>query len=247
MPAQHGHFDKNGFRLRGVDSSRLDSFSDIVFGFALTIIVVSQVVPRTYDQLQTTLLGFFPFAICFLIFVTLWLAHYRFFRRYGLHDTATISINLILLFTVLFYVYPLKFLFTFAAGHTPPGVFTTPYQERDLVIVYGAGFAAIYYCLAALYANAWRQRVQLHLNPLETTLTSSEFWNYLGLGSVGVVCCLLAWLLPLRMTGHAYYGFFLCLVWGRTHGSVSRRHIREAKARTRPEDLTASPHATESA
>jgi hypothetical protein len=36
--------------------------------------------------------------------------HYYFFRYYGLEDITTIVLNTLLLFLVLFYVYPLKFL-----------------------------------------------------------------------------------------------------------------------------------------
>ena len=126
------------------------------------------------------------------LFIFIWLAHYNFFRRYGLHDTATMWINFALLFTVLLYIYPLKFLFTFAAGKTAPGVFSNPYQQRDLVIIYGAGFAAVQLCFAALYGNAWRKRDALRLSPLETTLTLVNFWNYIGIASVGLICCLIA-------------------------------------------------------
>ena len=39
-----------------------------------------------------------------------WGRHYYFFRYYGLEDITTIVLNTLLLFLVLFYVYPLKFL-----------------------------------------------------------------------------------------------------------------------------------------
>lgn len=45
----------------------------------------------------------------------IWLKHYRFFRRFGLYNTTTIWINAALLFVILFYVYPLKFLYTLSA------------------------------------------------------------------------------------------------------------------------------------
>lgn len=241
MPAPHEPLDKQGFRLRGLSSTRIDSFSDIVFGFALTLIVVSSAVPHTFDQLRTILLGFYPFAICFALFIFIWRAHYNFFRRYGLHDSTTMWINFALLFTVLVYIYPLKFLFTFAAGNTAPGVFTSPYQQRELVIVYGAGFAAVQLCFAALYGNAWRKRQPLHLSPLETTLTLSNFWNYIAIASIGLICCLIASLLPPSRAGDAYYGFFLLIVWGRTHAFISKRRIHAARARTAPEDLETLP------
>jgi uncharacterized membrane protein len=245
MQASHQPKSYQGFRLRGKTGSRVDNFSDIVFGFALTLIVVSSAVPHTFNELRTILLGFIPFAICFGLFIFIWLAHFNFFRRYGLHDTATIWINFALLFTVLLYIYPLKFLFSFAAGHTAPGVFSDLYQERDLVIIYGAGFAAVQLLFAALYGNAWRKRQPLRLSPLETTLTVIKFWNYVGIAVVGLLCCLLARLLPLERAGEAYYCFFLLLFWGRAQALVSSRRIRVARARTPPQDLEPLPRDTE--
>lgn len=43
--------------------------------------------------------------------VWIWFEQHKFFRRYGLQDGTTVTLNVILLFVVLFYVYPLKFLF----------------------------------------------------------------------------------------------------------------------------------------
>ena len=227
---------KDGFRLRGVALSRIDGFSDVVFGFALTLLVVSTEVPHTYDEFHTVLLGFFPFAICFLLFFTIWHTHYTFFRHYGLHDGGTIWINCLLLFTVLLYVYPLKFLFTLAAfvpdaryrGH----VFTGDWQVRELVIVYGAGFAAIYLLFAALYLNAWRQRRALDLNAVEETLTKMSAWTFVGLGGIGLFCCLIATLLPPLQAPNACFGFLLAGVWGGFMGSLTRRRLKKLRPST---------------
>ena len=91
----------DGFRLRGTEMSRIDGFSDVVFGFALTLLVVSLEVPKSYTELHELMRGFLPFAINFSLLVTVWYAHYTFFRRYGLHDTGTIALNAMLLFVVL--------------------------------------------------------------------------------------------------------------------------------------------------
>jgi hypothetical protein len=247
MEALHEHIAKDGFRLRGTAMSRIDGFSDVVFGFALTLIVVSLEVPHTYDELHKILLGFVPFAICFVFFIMVWWAHFRFFRRYGLHDIGTILINCALLFTVLFYVYPMKFLFTIVGGqftgHASPDVFTSALQIRELVIVYGAGFAAIYFCFAALYWNAWRQRARLHLSPLETMLTFTYIWDDFGQGCIGLICCLVARLLPPERAGNACLLFFLIGVWKTIHGYVASKHIKKARARTSAKDQLPLTHA----
>jgi uncharacterized membrane protein len=246
MQVLNDHIAKDGFRLRGTHMSRIDGFSDVVFGFALTLLVVSLEVPRTYDEFHAAIVGFLPFAVCFFFLILIWQAHFRFFRRYGLHDRATIWINCALLFAVLFYVYPLKFLFAAAAGrHVAGEVFTKPYQPREMMIVYGLGFAAIYFCLSALYFNAWRLREGLRLNPLEVTLTLASAGNVLGIGCIGVLCAIIARLLPPQDAGEAGWFFFLIAIWSTGNGFIAGRYIRRARARTPSEDLLASPHASE--
>ncbi len=101
-----------GFRHRGHHHvSRIESFSDAIFAFALTLLVVSLSVPRTFDELLATMAGFPAFAVSFALLAQIWYYQYLFFRRYGLTDRTTIVLNIALLFFVVFYTYPLKFLF----------------------------------------------------------------------------------------------------------------------------------------
>ncbi len=236
---QHPHVEKDGFRLRGHEMARIDAFSDVVFGFALTLLVVSLEVPKTFAELQVSLRGFVPFAICFTFLMLVWHAHYRFFRRFGTHDSGTIVINAALLFVILFYVYPLKFLFTVfsnwvmgIAGNS----FDDLRQVRELMLLYGLGFTAIYLLLAALYWNGLRQRAALGLNPLEIVLTRSYIGRMAGTALVGIVSCILALAVPERWAGIAAGWTYLLispvhlLVRRITRGNLQRERASAALA-----------------
>lgn len=97
--------------LRGREVSRIEGFSDAVFGFALTLLVVSLEVPDTIEGLKQILRGFIPFAATFALMCWIWFEHYAFFRKFDAEDPLTILLNCVLLFLVLFFVYPLKFVF----------------------------------------------------------------------------------------------------------------------------------------
>src|SRR5215475_9318067 len=109
MQRQH----EEGFRWRGGEIARIEGLSDAVFAFAVTLLVVSLEVPKTFHELVAIMRGFVAFAICFALLMQVWHEQYRFFRRYNLQDSVSTVLNCVLLFLVLFYVYPLKFLFTF--------------------------------------------------------------------------------------------------------------------------------------
>ena len=209
-PNHEVHVDSDGFRLLGTGFSRLDAFSDVVFGFALTLLVVSLEVPRSYTELHHLLRGFFPFAFSFLLLMLVWYGHFRLFQRFGMHDPATIWLNGLLLFTVLFFVYPLKFLFLSAIGSVE---FGNAYQVRELVVLYSLGLSAIYFLFALLYANAARQHAVFGLNNTERKLTRLAAWEEMGVGMIGLLVCGIAVLLPPQLSPHACWAFMLIGLW----------------------------------
>jgi Endosomal/lysosomal potassium channel TMEM175 len=163
--------ERRVFRLRGHEVSRLEAFSDAVFGFAATLLVVSLEVPQTYPELMQSLRGFVGFGLSFTVLLMMWVAHNGFFRRYGLQDGWTVAINSLLLFLVLFYVYPLKFLFTSLVdrflGIESEGGIRSVAELRSVMLIYGLGFVAVFVCLVLLYLHAWRRRDELELDELE--------------------------------------------------------------------------------
>lgn len=173
------------FRLRGREVSRVEAFSDVVFGFALTLIVVSLEVPTTFEELMRTMRGFPAFAICFAILTWVWHVHHTFFRRYALNDEITIALNTVLLFVVLFYTYPLKFMFSVVTGQLRGN-----YGGGPLMIIYGVGFAGIFAVFLAMYAHAWRKREELELNDVERYDTRTSMIMYASYVAIGLLSAL---------------------------------------------------------
>lgn len=168
------------FRWRGHEVSRIEGLSDAVFGFAITLLVVSLEVPKTFNELAETMHGFGAFLISFMLLFAVWFNQYKFFRRYGLRDTTTVILNAALLFVVLFYVYPLKFLFSFltdrfTGGHMEvrlPNGNVVPMIENDsqfasLMIIFNLGYLAVFGVFVLLFGHAYRKRQELELNDLE--------------------------------------------------------------------------------
>jgi hypothetical protein len=167
----------DGFRWRSREIARIEGFSDACFGFAVTLLIISLEVPRTSTELFAAMHGFVAFLATFSMLASIWYGQFLYFRRYGLEDRITVILNLVLVFTVLFFVYPLKFFFnTMVAYRGHPVMIATahglepailPAHKPLLLIIFGIGFAAVFLVFLLLYGHAYRRRESLGLNDLE--------------------------------------------------------------------------------
>lgn len=217
--------------------SRLEAFSDAVFAFALALLVVSAESPGSYAQLVDRMVGGVSFACCFALLVWIWYEHNAFFRRYGLQDGVTIVLNSALLFVVLLYVYPLKFMFDSLFGRFLPRLQPVePMQLWELAnaaAIYSSGFIVIFVLFAVLYRRALSRREEIGLSEIEAFDARTNIAHHLISAGVGVLSLAMATVGPLELAPIAPSAYFLMGPAHFTYGMVSgkkRRLLEERMA-----------------
>lgn len=189
------------FRWRGGAVSRIEALSDGVFALALAFLITSIPIPRTYPELLHGLRHLPALGACFAMLMLLWYAHHLFFRRFGLEDAVTVSLNAVFLFLVLAYVFPLRFLasllfYLFTDGALSPpadGPYVQEGQGRWLMPFYSGGVVAVFGMLWLLHHHAWRRRKELELDAIEEHLTRAALGSHalsLGIGAISLAIAL---------------------------------------------------------
>lgn len=202
---ENARYTENHFKLRGKDHTRIEGLSDGVFAIAIALLLISSDIPETFDELMYFMYDFVPFGATITLLMLLWYEHYTFFIRYGLKDANTVTINTILLFLILFYVYPLKFLFKtlftlFSALFTQDRekfdrLFTEtilPEDTATLMIIYGLGAASIFITFILLYTYALRKKDSLGLSEYEIFQTRSSIYSNIIMASIPIGSALIA-------------------------------------------------------
>lgn len=238
---------KTGFRWRGHEVSRIEGLADAVFGFAITLLVISLEVPQTFDDLLVMMKGLGAFAISFMMLFIVWFNHYRFFRRYGLQDSFTVWLNALLLFVVLFYVYPLKFLFTwlvsmFTGGggmaRLPDGTMTKmvePAESYRLMIIFGIGYVAVFFIFVLLHLHAYRKRDELELNELERFDTRHDLRENIINVLIGLLSIAVAAIGGPRYAGLAGLTYMLLGPTMAVHGFIMGAQRQKLERSVQPE------------
>ncbi|MCA1751262.1 MAG: DUF1211 domain-containing protein [Flavobacteriales bacterium] len=196
---QQKQISGQGFRYRGLDPSRLENLTDAVFAFSITLLVIASEVPKTFLELQASMYSFIGFIFCIMLLLGLWNNHSNFFMHYGMRDTFTKMLNFPFLFLLLFYIYPLKYLFSYVGT----GIYVkiklllgdnsealrmavaeiqqsnmNEAQWQDLTIRFGLGLFFLYLLLCIMHVNALKKREALDLNALEIYETRTFIQAY---------------------------------------------------------------------
>ena len=195
---------KDGFRQRGMDMTRLETFTDAAFAFAVTLLVVGggDSVPMNFDEMTAALKQIPAFAASFANIMWFWYAHHVWSRRYGLEDLKSVFLSLALVLIVLVYVYPLKAIYSGAIDFFSGGYFhsyfgmSTVEDLRSMFIIFGTAYVALSGMIALLYRHALRLREQLSLSELEVFDSKSVQMVWLYNVGIGFVSIMLAVVLP---------------------------------------------------
>jgi uncharacterized membrane protein len=204
-----------GFRLRGIAMTRLETFIDAAFAFAITMLVIAtQQIPDDIETLLAAFKNVPAFVASIIVLGIFWRGHWLWSRRYGLEDGVSIFISWAIIVTMLIYIYPLKAIFSsmwFFLSNGRVGHVLGAHSEsqvRILFALFALGFTAIALEMVLLNLRAWRLREPLRLDARERAITFHEITGWSIPVSVGIVSLVLALLLPreqIQWSGWIYF------------------------------------------
>src|SRR5881398_3778470 len=227
-----------GFRLRGMEMTRLETFIDAAFAFAISMLVIAaQQIP---DNIQALLAAFknVPTFICSIAVLGIyWRGHWLWSRRYGLEDGVSILISWTMIVTILIFIYPLKAIFGamwnfLSDGQVgqPFSLHTTEAQARTIFAIYALGLIAISAEILLLNLRAWQLREPLRLNAWERLMTRGELTGWGIPVSVGMVSLVFALTLPAGQIQWSGWVYFLMAIILRVHWFWHKRRLKKVSS-----------------
>ena len=215
---------KKGFRQRGMEMSRLETFIDAAFAFAVTLLVIGggDSIPMSFEEMVRAIKQVPAFAASFANIMLFWYAHHVWSRRFGLDDWRSVILSLVLIFVVLIYVYPLKAIYSGAFDFFSGGYFESFFKLRSfddlrsMFVIFGIGYASLSGVIVLLNRHALGKTKALALSKLEQFDTHTEKDHWMINLIVPIISIILAISLPDRLVvaaGIFYSVFAAVLPW----------------------------------
>ena len=182
-------------KIRRHQATRLESFVDASFAFAVTLIVISVGhVPNSINDMLVAMRGVPTFAVCFFLISRLWLAHRFWSRHFDLEDRKSVVLSLMLVFVVLVYIYPLRLMFSLMFAGISGGALAesdvrigTVADLRGAYLVFGIGLAAISLIFIALFRHALSKSREIGLDANEILVTQARTIGWVCTGIVATL------------------------------------------------------------
>lgn len=220
------------FHWRGGDVSRLENLTDVVFGFGLTLSVVSLKAPDSYAELMDGFRQWPAFAATFLFLVWCWTSHFLFHRRFGLEDAVTNFLNVVFLLVILTYIYPLRFLagLLLRAGGAQGEPVIRGDEVPELMLIYSAGILVLFLLLGSMNLYAYGKRDALGLDEKERLLTRASIRAHFLTVAISLLVFLVVALVP-AAGGAAGLLFFLIPLTHFLNGFLTGRKVERLAGR----------------
>src|SRR5216110_1591739 len=218
----------HGFRLRGIAMTRLETFIDAAFAFAISMLVIAaQQIPDNIEALLAAFKNVPTFICSIAVLGIFWRGHWLWSRRYGLEDSVSI----------LIFIYPLKAIFgamwslisNGQVGHQF-SLHTTEAQARTIFAIYALGLIAISAEILLLNLRAWQLRDPLRLNARERLMTRGELTGWSIPVSVGIVSLVFSFTLPIEQIAWCGWVYFLMAILVRVHRFLHKRRLEAVSA-----------------
>jgi uncharacterized membrane protein len=165
----------------GVETSRIEAFSDGVFAIAITLLVLNLAIPTPgkHGQLAQRLGNEWPsyaaYVVSFLIIGIIWVNHHSVFRMIVRADRPLMFINLLLLLVVAVIPFPTALL----AGYIRHG----SADAHVAAAVYSVTMLAMSFCFAGLWLWVTRPGSGLLHERLDPVVARAALQRF-GLGTV---------------------------------------------------------------
>ena len=207
---------EHGFRLRGLEVTRLDTFIDAAFAFAVTLLVISfDEIPENLEEMLNAVKRIPAFSASFFVLMMFWLQHRRWSRRYGLENGITILFSLMLIFVALVFVFPLRIIFESMFAHLSGGFLPSGFRNnsveglRVMFAFYSSGSLAMSAIVSRLHRAALQRSSLLCLNDVEQLRTRTNMRAWAIVAAFSLLSILLAIFLPDGLVPLAGYLYFL--------------------------------------
>lgn len=194
---------EGGVRQRGQQVTRLETFVDAAFAFAVTLLVVSfDAMPSSFAELYDALRRLPAFLAGFSILAIFWQSHHKFSQRFALEDGYIVFLSLALVATTLFYVYPLRMVMSaamsfFTGGWAPSEFDVRSMSEFRLIfVIYGLGFAALSALITLMYTHVLRKAHLLQLDAIERQVVRGEIVAHMALVACASLSIAIALVIP---------------------------------------------------
>lgn len=210
---------ESGFRMRGLETTRLDTLIDAAFAFVLSFLVISQgELPTNFNELLEGIKLIPALTASFLVLMIFWLEHRRWSRRYGIESKVSVFLSVSLVFVLLIYILPLRLLFqgmfhSITGGYFPQNfTLDTDFGARGFFAFYSAGFLVMSLIIAGMYKQALQRKDKLLLNISEYQVTKGIFTRWLIAAMFAILSLILSYTLPLQylpLAGFIYFGVYI--------------------------------------